>query len=376
MSLTYPGSEAVKINSVTPPGCKPLNRPEPILKADALSYLIWDIPDLAKQHTFLADFGMLTTESTPTSLLMRGYDGFPYLFVGRKAEKHQFVGLGFSAASREALAALAKATSKPIEQLHGPGAGEVVRLEDPNGTQVEVCFGVEHLEATETRNKVLPANTPNEKVRVNQGQRAPLEPSPVRKLGHCVMGANNMEEVCEWYMRHVGLIPSDVQCIDNGDPVIAFMRLDRGDQLADHHCVVIGKGAGNGYLHSAYEVIDLDAIGQGQQFLKNKGYEHVWGIGRHILGSQLFDYWEDPYGSEFEHYADGDVFNAEHPTTYHPMDPGNVYAWGQDMPTTMLKPDRKQIMDIVGGLFKGTITIKWLKSALKATSRPARPWIK
>ena len=40
----------------------------------------------------------------------------------------------------------------------------------------------------------------------------------------------------------------------------------------------------------------------------------MWGIGRHVLGSQLFDYWFDPDGFEYEHYTDGDVFTADHET--------------------------------------------------------------
>jgi hypothetical protein len=138
---------------------------------------------------------------------------------------------------------------------------------------------------------------------------------------------------------------------------------------------VASKGGGDGYLHSAYEVVDLDALGQGQQILKSKKYKHVWGIGRHLLGSQLFDYWKDPHGMEFEHYADGDVFTSDHPTTYHPMDPGNVYSWGPDIPADMLKPTATQLLGIIKGLFNGSVTLKWLRAALKATSRPARPWL-
>ncbi len=33
------------------------------------------------------------------------------------------------------------------------------------------------------------------------------------------------------------------------------------------------------------------------------------GIGRHIQGSQLFDYWRDPDGFLVEHFADGDMFD-------------------------------------------------------------------
>jgi hypothetical protein len=375
MALKYPGSETVQINTQTPPGSQPLVRPEAVIKVDELSYLIWDVADLNNQREFLSNFGMLATECTSASLLMRTYGDKPYVYVGRKSKQHKFVGMGFSALSRDDLVTLAKATNSKVEKLDRIGGGEAVKLVDPNGIYVEVSFGIEKVDPTPTRQTLMPVNTPTQKVRINRDQRTPLEPSATMKLGHCVTAANNMQDVCQWYMRYLGLIPTDVLCIGDGTPAVAFMRLDRGDKPADHHTVVVGKGGGKGYLHSAYEVLDLDSIAQGQQILKSKKYKHVWGIGRHILGSQLFDYWKDPAGFEFEHYADGDVYTADRETAYHPLTPGNVYAWGPDIPPDMLKPPPKQILHFLGGLFDGSVTLKYVKGALKAISGSARPWM-
>ena len=43
--------------------------------------------------------------------------------------------------------------------------------------------------------------------------------------------------------------------------------------------------------HSSFEVHDIDAQGVGHQWLEEHGWTNCWGIGRHILGSQIFDYW-------------------------------------------------------------------------------------
>ncbi len=51
----------------------------------------------------------------------------------------------------------------------------------------------------------------------------------------------------------------------------------------------------------------------GHEHMQGKGYEHFWGIGRHSLGSQVFDYWGDPWGRVHEHWADTDVLNASIP---------------------------------------------------------------
>ena len=68
-------------------------------------------------------------------------------------------------------------------------------------------------------------------------------------------------------------------------------------------------GPANRYVHSAYQVCDLDALAAGGEYLSERGYLRSWGIGRHIQGSQLFDYWRDPDGFLVEHFADGDMFD-------------------------------------------------------------------
>ena len=54
---------------------------------------------------------------------------------------------------------------------------------------------------------------------------------------------------------------------------------------------------------------DLDALAAGGEYLRERGYHRSWGIGRHIQGSQIFDYWRDPDGFLVEHFTDGDMFD-------------------------------------------------------------------
>ena len=66
----------------------------------------------------------------------------------------------------------------------------------------------------------------------------------------------------------------------------------------------------------------------GHDHLKAGGYEHHSGIGRHIAGSQIFDYWKDPWGHTLEHFTDGDLLNDQHRTELH--DPATALGtqWG------------------------------------------------
>ncbi|MCZ6455220.1 MAG: catechol 1,2-dioxygenase, partial [Alphaproteobacteria bacterium] len=88
-----------------------------------------------------------------------------------------------------------------------------------------------------------------------------------------------------------------------------------------------------GLNHVSFEVQDFDDVVMGHEYLKNTGkYDHVWGLGRHILGSQIFDYWKDPWGRVHEHWTDSDTLNNEYGTRMVPASEGLGSQWGEDPP--------------------------------------------
>ena len=93
------------------------------------------------------------------------------------------------------------------------------------------------------------------------------------------------------------------------------MHCGLGDQWTDHHtlALVAAQDGRARFDHSSFEVIDLDDVVQGGEFLKARGWTHSWGVGRHIQGSQIFDYWRDPFGHKIEHWTDGDLVNDSTP---------------------------------------------------------------
>ena len=109
---------------------------------------------------------------------------------------------------------------------------------------------------------------------------------------------------------------------------MAFLRCDLGSVSTDHHTLAMLLGPDSGYVHSAYQVADLDEVAAGAEFLHDNGYHHSWGIGRHIHGSQIFDYWRDPDGLMFEHYTDGDLFDASVESGWAPMSASRLGQWG------------------------------------------------
>ena len=167
--------------------------------------------------------------------------------------------------------------------------------------------------------------------RVNAPQRPPREPAQVRRLGHVVLQTTKYRETLDWYLNHLGMIVSDFKFYagqrDRG-PVMSFIRCDRGTDPTDHHTLALTLGPRNRYVHSAYQVCDLDALAAGGEYLLDHGYFRSWGIGRHIEGSQIFDYWRDPDGFLVEHFTDGDMFDNTLDTGWSEMTASGLAQWG------------------------------------------------
>ena len=69
---------------------------------DDIEYVIFRHPDPAAARQFMLDYGLLDLERKGDSLYMRSYADAPFSYVTSKGDA-AFVGIGFRAASREAL---------------------------------------------------------------------------------------------------------------------------------------------------------------------------------------------------------------------------------------------------------------------------------
>lgn len=355
-----------------------LERPDVWCRATELAFLIFDKRDLANAECFWRDFGLLTVSRTQDQLVMRASGSAPAVLLARRARRSRYVGAAFTVSSDADLDRLCRDSgARRLLQAEIPGGGEGVLLHDPDGNEVWLIRGSERLAPRPVRAPLTDQmNTLASLRRINATVRPPIEPAHVGRLGHVVLQTVDFPRMAEWYMRHLGLLPTDVQYLPDGSPLLTFFRLDLGELPADHHTVVIAGGVECRYEHSAWEVEDLDALGQGQQVLRANGHRHMWGIGRHVLGSQLFDYWYDGDGFEFEHYTDGDVFTASHETRYVPFTNGSIWAWGDDAPPSMIpKKSLGLLWKVLRLIRRGRMSMARLRAIGDATRAPARPWL-
>jgi len=305
-----------------------------ILCVEDIAFVRFRAPDLEAMEAFLLDFGLAPAARADGALWMRAAGEAPFVHATRLGDAG-FDGLGLRAASLADLDRLAASEGVPVEDLVDPGGGRVVRLRDPDGHAVEVVAGQAQVAARPPSPRE-PTNDAHGRPRRNLLRRVGAGPSQVQRLGHCVLNVSDFAASAAWYRERFGLIPSDEIVV--GDPpfaIGAFLRCDRGEVATDHHTLfLLGTGA-PAFNHAAFEVADLDDLMVGSAHLGKTGRTHEWGVGRHLLGSQIFDYWRDPWGHTLEHWTDGDLLTAGWGTRQATLEDLVGVQWGAPMPPTM-----------------------------------------
>ncbi|KAF2758596.1 hypothetical protein EJ05DRAFT_500117 [Pseudovirgaria hyperparasitica] len=330
-------------------GIDPANQ----IKLVKLSHMRYQHPDLAKITTFLRHFGMSVAAKTETKLWYKGYGTDQYVYYAQYGEK-KFLGGCFEV---ESFADLEKAATLPnateIQKIDdAPGGGYMRSFTDPEGFQVNLIYGQTPKEAGQ-QPEVLVTNYEQDKPRKARFQRFTLGPAEVHKLGHFGLCVTDFAAQADFYLRTFNLVPTDFLYADlraledredvalpkpeDRKDVALFAHIDRGSTYVDHHTFFMTDSATSHVHHCSFEVHDFDSQNLGHEWLAQEGYESVWGVGRHVLGSQIFDYWWDTTGNMIEHYTDGDLVNEDTPIGWAlARGDTDLAVWGPDPPKWFL----------------------------------------
>lgn len=301
-----------------------------IIKASELAYCRVQVPDLDIAEQFLTDFGLVAAHQEDGRRFFRGTTTSPYCYIIEQGPTH-FLGYAFHAKQPDDLQTLAQHFDTQIVEIDAPGGGKRVRLTDPNGYDVDIVYGIELAEPIEVKRQL---NNTVAQPLLRAGELFEPkkdEPVPLRGLAHVVFGTPKARETTDWLKDTLGMIPSDeIVAGPDKDFVGAFIRVDEGDKYVDHHSVFVFQNETLGVHHLSFESQDIDAVLADHHFLKSLDkYEHVGGIGRHLLGSQVFDYWLDPHGYPHEHWSDTDRLNASTPTNVLDISYAIANQWGE-----------------------------------------------
>lgn len=176
-------------------------------------------------------------------------------------------------------------------------------------------------------------NGPGRNERVTRRADAILRSERVRphKLGHVVLGSTDVETSQRFFIDGVGFKVSDTVA-----GLASFLRCS-----TDHHNLLVQQAPVPFLHHTSWQVDDVDEIGRaaGAMLEKDPG-RHVWGLGRHHIGSNFFWYLKDPAGNFTEYYADLDCIVDDQlwkPGVFEGLK--SLYNWGPPVPPSFLSPD-------------------------------------
>ncbi|WP_347906044.1 VOC family protein [Pseudomonas purpurea] len=314
-----------------------------------IHHVMYRHPDLQVIERFLIDFGLVVTQRCEQRIYLRGTGAQPYVYIAEQADEPAFGAIAFAVQQRQDLERASElAGASAVYRLNGPGGGEAVSLTDPAGRRIDLVHGLAPLPALPLR-AALTHNSALDKRRLGTAQRPAKGPAQVLRIGHVAIGVADFKQALKWYTEVLGLLPSDLIIEGSKDnPVAAFLRINRGADWTDHHTIALFQAPQDRVHHASFEVQDFDAQCLGHQWLEERCQVPFWGVGRHLLGSQIFDYWSDPSGNLIEHFTDGDLCNESTPTQYTASCDSSLYQWGPQMTleyflggrTTLKRPNR------------------------------------
>jgi len=305
-----------------------------------LTQIVMGVPNVEETAAYYAEFGLTPRAAEEVAVFdaatpaptgdhtLATVDGGEQLRIVH-SPRRRLIQLGIGADDPDDLdrvAASLQAMDVPVER-----AATSVRAVDP-GTEVTVT--VETAERYAQEPAPAPAyNTPG--VAARTGQRAPgiMREAPVRprKLGHVVLGSTDQELSQKFFTRGIGFKVSDTV-----PGLAAFMRCS-----TDHHNVLVQQAPVTFLHHTSWQVDDVDDVGRGASAMLEKDPgRHVWGLGRHYVGSNFFWYLKDPAGNFSEYYSDLDCIVDDalwQPGVWEGA--RGLYSWGPPPPPSFLAPE-------------------------------------
>lgn len=176
-------------------------------------------------------------------------------------------------------------------------------------------------------------NAPGETLRVDARSPAVAAAgSRPRRLQHVVVTSSDPAASRRFFTDAIGFQVSDEVPAFGA----SFLRCS-----TDHHNLLVQPGPFSFLHHTAWEMDDVDAVGRAAAaMIASDASRHVWGLGRHAIGSNYFWYLRDPAGNFAEYSSDLDVIaDAEAWRVAASVPVHGLAAWGPPVPRAFLAPE-------------------------------------
>jgi catechol 2,3-dioxygenase len=283
----------------------------------SIDHFALNVPSLAEAERFFSSFG-LDVAATDKELELRAADGHRWARIF-PASRKSLAYLSFNC-FEEDFAAI-------CEQVKAAGADLVVSpnqgfwFHDPDGNLIQVKVGPKTTPFDKEPCVVASSNA-DERGAHMRSEAKTVRP---RRLSHVLLFSPDVLGALDFYGKALGLRLSD-KSLD----IIAFTHAPHG---SDHHLVAFAKSSARGWHHAAWDVDNVNLVGQGASQMAAAGFTKGWGTGRHVLGSNYFHYVQDPWGSFCEYSADIDFVSAGQAWPAGDFAPeDSLYLWGPPVP--------------------------------------------
>lgn len=286
------------------------------------------VPDVAANASYYEEFGLSPVESVGPARSFATADGGEQLTLVPGPHR-RLVELRIGADDPDdldriaaSLAALGIAAERTADTISARDAG--------TGTDVVVAVTPR---VVQRATPVPPYNAPGAAARPDTRAPGVLRTGAVRprKLGHVVLGSTDEDASQRFFTEGLGFRTSDTV-----PGLAAFLRCS-----TDHHNVLVQQAPLAFLHHTAWEVDDVDEVGRGAYaMLEGRPERHVWGLGRHHIGSNFFWYLRDPAGNFAEYYSDLDCVVEDalwRPEVVEGL--RGLYNWGPPPPPSFLEPE-------------------------------------
>jgi catechol 2,3-dioxygenase-like lactoylglutathione lyase family enzyme len=282
------------------------------------------VPEVEEAKSYYEDFG-LTSEAEGWFATQ---DGGRQLQIVH-APTRRLLGLSIGADHPDDICDIASRLTRLGIDARVDGL-RLLAIEAVTGVKVEVAVTPR---VVQPESPAMPYNGPGRDERGTSRAPGILRDGPVRprKLGHVVIGSIDQAASQRFFVEGIGLKISDQVA-----GLASFLRCS-----TDHHNVLVSSAPVNFLHHTSWQVDDVDEVGRGAtRMLEDNPKRHVWGLGRHHVGSNFFWYLKDPAGNFTEYYSDLDCIIDDalwEPRVWEGAK--GLFSWGPPPPPSFLEPE-------------------------------------
>ena len=298
-----------------------------VVAVHSVDRFVYTVPDLAVAQKFYQTFGLdVRQQDGRLDLYTFGHPHcWASIFQGGERKQLQYVRYGIFAEDEVEFRSRVARLGIGMEP-HALGDKQGIWLRDPDGIATQLVVTPKVSPSAKTIPHPPSTVAPGQGAAPSRSKVAGVRP---RYLSHILRFSPDVTRMIAFCRDLLGLRLSD-----HSGEIIAFIHTPHG---SDHHLIAFAKSHAPGLHHSSWDVGSIDEVGAGAEQMRNAGWGKGWGVGRHVLGSNYFNYVQDPWGS-FCEYSCGidfvppelDWLAADHP----PAD--SLYVWGPPVPADFI----------------------------------------